>query len=279
MENDDKSKSMTGLKITRENTIQDFGDQFTKHDSLGGFWGSDSMFRDHFGDIFDPVQIKDKLVAEVGSGSGRILRMISNYKPKHIFAIEPSKSIEVAKRNLKDFDNITFLNVPGDKFILDNDEEGADYIFSLGVIHHIKNPKDVLINIHRSLKKNGKFIIWVYGHENNEPYVFLYKLLSVFTKRMNDNALDIFSNLLNIILAPYIFLCRYIKLPLRDYLLKVFGKCSFRHRKYIIFDQLNPAYAKYYKKDELINELKAANFTIDKCYHRHNYSWTVVCTK
>ena len=270
---------MTEQNIAREQTIQDFGNQFVKHDSLGGHWGSDSMFRDYFGDIFDPTEITGKVVAEVGSGSGRILRMIVNYDPKHIFSVEPSKSIEVAKINLAEFKNITFLNTTGDKFNLDNDEGGADYIFSLGVIHHIKNPKDVLLNIHRSLKPGGKFIIWVYGYENNEIYVFLYKMLSIITKKMDDGALDTFSSILNFILAPYIFLCKYIKLPLQAYLLKVFGKCSFKHRKYIIFDQLNPEYAKYYKKNELINELKDANFTIDKAYHRHKYSWTVVCEK
>ena len=147
------------------------------------------------------------------------------------------------------------------------------------MIHHIKNPKDVLLNIHEALKENGKFIIWVYGSENNGLYVFIYNSLSIFTKRMNDSALDLFSNILNFILAPYIFLCRFFKLPMRSYLIKVFGKCSFKHRKYIIFDQLNPAYAKYYNKDELISELKAANFKIEKFYHRHNYSWTVVCAK
>lgn len=270
---------MTHQKITREKTVKDFGDQFFRHDSLGDYWASDSMFRDHFGDIFDPVEIKDKLVAEVGSGSGRIIRMILKYKPKHVFAIEPSKGIEIAKRNLKDFSNISYINEAGDKFKLNNNEGGVDYIFSLGVIHHIKNPKDVLLNIHRTLKENGKFIIWVYGYENNEFYVLLYKFLSNFTKRMNDSALELFSNLLNLILAPYIFLCGFFKLPMRSYFIKVFGKCSFKHRKYIIFDQLNPAYAKYYKKDELISDLKAANFKIDKYYHRHNYSWTVVCTK
>ena len=170
---------MALLKTTREKTIKDFGHQFVKHDSLGGHWGSDSMFRDFFGDIFDPNEIKGKLVAEIGSGSGRILRMILNYKPKYVFAVEPSKSIEIAKENLKNFSNITYLNETGDKFDLSNNEGGADYIFSLGVIHHIKNPGDVLLNIHRSLKNDGKFIIWVYGREDNGLYVFLYKFLTM----------------------------------------------------------------------------------------------------
>lgn len=270
---------MNHQKTTREQTVKDFGNQFVRLDTLGGYWGSESMFKDYFGEIFDPNEIKDKLVAEVGSGSGRIIRMILNHKPKHVYAIEPSKCIEVARKNLKDFSNITYVNETGDNFTLNSGEGGMDLFFSLGVIHHIMNPKDVLLNIHKHLKEDGKFILWVYGHENNELYVFIYKVLSFFTKRMNDTALELFSTVLNLILTPYIFLCRFLKLPMRSYLTEVLGKCSFEHRKYIIFDQLNPAYAKYYKRDEIINELKAANFKIDKCYHRHNYSWTIVCTK
>ena len=41
-------------------------------------------------------------------------------------------------------------------------------IFSIGVIHHIPNYREVLKKINQSLKENGQFIIWVYGKEGNE---------------------------------------------------------------------------------------------------------------
>ena len=56
---------MTHQKITREKTVKDFGDQFFRHDSLGDYWASDSMFRDHFGDIFDKVKNRFSTIDQV----------------------------------------------------------------------------------------------------------------------------------------------------------------------------------------------------------------------
>jgi hypothetical protein len=50
-------------------------------------------------------------------------------------------------------------------------------------------------------------------------------------------------------------------------------------RKFIIFDQLNPTYSKYYTGPELVRTLTAAGFRDIETYHRHGYSWTAVCTK
>ena len=49
-----------------------------------------------------------------------------------------------------------------------------------------------------------------------------------------------------------------------------------KKRNDMIFDQLNPAYAKYYKKNEIEKELLDAGFVNLKFHHRHSYSWTVV---
>ena len=77
-------------------------------------------------------------------------------------------------------------------------------------------------------------------------------------------------------LIPYILLCKYFNLPLKTYLINVFSKCGLDKRKEIIFDQLNPSYSKYYKKEEIEKELTDAGFVNLKFYHRHGYSWTVL---
>jgi hypothetical protein len=43
-----------------------------------------------------------------------------------------------------------------------------------------------------------------------------------------------------------------------------------------VFDQLNPAYAKYYTKEEAIDLLRSAGFSNIEIHHRHGYSWTIV---
>ena len=49
-----------------------------------------------------------------------------------------------------------------------------DYIFSIGVIHHIPDAEIVCKKIYESLKPKGKFIIWLYGKEGNELYLFVF---------------------------------------------------------------------------------------------------------
>ena len=88
-----------------------------------------------------------------------------------------------------------------------------------------------------------------------------------------------FCKFLNLLCSFYILLCYILPLPLKDYLFNVFKKCSWEKRNYIIFDQLNPSYAKYYKKNELENLMFKAGFSGAKIYRRHNYSWTIICEK
>jgi len=262
------------VKIDHKESFKDFGAQFVVDSKIDDYWGGERMFLDNI-HPFDPKKISGKVVMEVGSGSGRILKNLLEYSPKEIFSIEPSKAIQIAKKNIKS-EKIQFYKVKGEEINFSNK---FDYVFSLGVIHHIPHDKKVITNIYKSLKKNGKFICWVYGYEGNELYLFFFNNLRRVTILLPDFVLRFFCKILNLILYPYIFLCNSFRLPLRDYLKNVFNKCSFEKRNYIIFDQLNPSYAKYYKKDEIRNLLKSCKFKKIELFHRHKYSWTVVAQK
>ena len=63
------------------------------------------------------------------------------------------------------------------------------------------------------------------------------------------------------------------------YMLEVFEKCSFQKRNYIIFDQLNPTFSKYFKKKELMALLKKSGFKNINIKHRHGYSWLAIAKK
>ena len=122
----------------------------------------------------------------------------------------------------------------------------------------------------------SKIIIWVYGYENNLIYILIYKILSIFTKRLPNKIVYLLSAFLNILLVPYIFLCKFINLPLKNYFLNIFNKCGWKKRNDIIFDQLNPAYSKYYTKEEIENELKNSGFSNIKIHHKDKYSWSAI---
>jgi hypothetical protein len=62
-------------------------------------------------------------------------------------------------------------------------------------------------------------------------------------------------------------------------MINVISKCSFEKRKFIIFDQLNPSYSKYYSKNEVENLLKKSGFKKIQITNRLNYSWTAIAEK
>ena len=61
----------------------------------------------------------------------------------------------------------------------------------------------------------------------------------MFTKKLPDFIVVFISSLLNIVIQPYIFLCKFINLPIKGYFVNVFSKYSWKRRNQVIFDQLN----------------------------------------
>ena len=262
------------MKIDHRESIEDFGEQFGVDNKFNGYLASKEILEDIV-QPFNLNNIKNKSIMEVGCGSGRIIHNLKKLLPKNIIGVEPSSAIEIAKKN-----NISsiveFKNIKGEEIKYQNE---FDYVFSLGVVHHIPNHKLVCKNIYNSLKNEGKFICWVYGYEGNKLYLFIFNNLRRITILLPDLILRILTNILNIIAYPYIYLCKIFPLPLKKYFIEVFDKCNYVNRNYMIFDQLNPSYAKYFKKEEIYQLLKDSGFKKIELYHRHGYSWTAVCQK
>ncbi len=262
------------MKIDHKESYKDFGEQFLKDKKIDGFFGSLQLFKDIV-HPFDLNEIKNKTIAEVGVGSGRILKNLLNFSPKIIYGIEPSQAINIAKANLNS-DKINFFNIKAEELNFENE---IDYIFSIGVIHHIPNYEVAIKKIYHSLKPGGKFIMWVYGKEGNELYLFFFNNLRRITIYLPDFILKIISNFLALITYIYGFLCKYINLPLHKYFKNVFNKFSFQKKTYVIFDQLNPSFAKYFTRFELIELLTKQGFKIIELQNRHGYSYTAICEK
>ena len=121
-------------------------------------------------------------------------------------------------------------------------------------------------------------MIWLYGKEGNGLYLTLLQPLRALTTRLPHIALALLVRLLDPLLALYCRLCRIAPLPLRDYIVGILDKFSPDKRRLVIYDQLNPAYAKYYTRDEAA-ALMEGKFEAVQLYHRRGYSWTVIGTK
>jgi hypothetical protein len=119
----------------------------------------------------------------------------------------------------------------------------------------------------------------LYGKEGNGLYLAFIHPLRVLTKRLPHFMLASLVEIFYWPLVLYIKFCHWLPLPLRGYMLSILEKMSPEKRRLIIYDQLNPSYAKYYTKVEAEKLLKDGKFVDIQTHHRHGYSWAVIGSK
>lgn len=266
-------------KSIAQQTIEDFGDQWQRYTDNEGYYGSTAILTDTFGPLLALDEVKGLTTGEIGAGTGRIIGMLLDAGAAHAVAIEPSAAFEVLSRNLAwRHDRVTLLNVRGDQIPPGLD---LDLILSVGVIHHIDDPDPVMRAALQALKPGGRCLVWLYGREGNEAVVSLIEVMRAVTTRLPHWALAALAQVCTTLLDIYAAIVRIlpVRLPLKDYIENVIGKFSREKRYLVIYDQLKPAYAKYYTRQEARSLLERAGFVDVKDYHRRSYSWTVIGTR
>ncbi|MEH2622373.1 SAM-dependent methyltransferase [Bradyrhizobium sp. AZCC 1719] len=259
-------------------TISDFGDQWLRYTDNEGYYGDVGILKGTLEPLFRLEDLEGKRVAEIGSGTGRIVKMLLQAGAKEVTAIEPSAAFEVLKRNLSDdADRVVLLNKAGHEI----PAEGAyDLVVSIGVIHHIPDPDPVIAASLDALRPGGKMIVWLYGKEGSGVIVTGIRALRVLTTRLPHFLVAALAHVLLLALDLYILACRLMPgLPLRDYVKNVLGRFSRSKRYLVIYDQLRPAYAKYYCEAEARALLELNGFADIQTHFRYGYSWTVVGTR
>jgi SAM-dependent methyltransferase len=263
------------VKSLTDQTIADFGDQWRLYTDNEGYYGSIEILMDTFGPLLPLSDIEGKKIAEIGSGTGRIVSMLLEAGAANVVAVEPSAAFEILKKNTVDFgERVTLFHLRGDEIPADLD---LDFVVSIGVIHHIPDPKPVMQAAYAALRPGGRCIIWVYGYEGNAVVVHVIKCMRAITTHMPHWAIAGLAQLCTIAFDVYSMLVRAapFQLPLKSYIENVIGKFSREKRYLVIYDQLKPAYAKYYRKREACALLENAGFVAVENYHRRQYSWTV----
>ena len=220
---------------------------------------------------FEIDDFKGKSFIDAGCGIGRNSYWPLKAGAKSCFAFDfDHRTVAVAKHNLKEFSNaeIKFQSIE-DLSI----ENKFDIAFSIGVIHHLENPKLAVRNLYNTLKNNGVLILWVYAQEGNELYLFFLKLIRLITSRIPLPITRFVAKIATLFLWIFLRFFSYNKY------LRMIKRFSFRHLESIVFDQFLPSIANYWTKEQvlgLIDELKFKNVNIN---HTNNYSWTIICEK
>jgi len=261
----------------KSRTIDDFGEQWLVFRDNPGYYGSTEMLADIFGPLLATSTIAGMRVADIGSGSGRIVNMLLDAGAAHVVAIEPSDAIVILKQNTDARrDQVTYVHDVGEALPAGLD---LDLVVSIGVLHHIPDPSAVVAAAYNALRPGGQFLAWLYGREGNEAYLCIAEPLRRVTTRLPHILLVGLCRVMTLLLDIYIVACRWLPLPMRLYVRGVLAKLPRPVRQLVIYDQLNPTYARYYRRHEAERLLADQGFVEVTPYHRHGYSWSVIGRK
>jgi SAM-dependent methyltransferase len=221
---------------------------------------------------FDPDDLRNRDVLDAGCGMGRNAYWAAEFGARRVTAIDDSElAVTSARAVLAD---VYQVSVRRESLYDLRDRDRYDVCFSLGVIHHLEFPRRALERLLAALRPGGALIVWLYGYEGNELWVRLFQLVHPLLRRLPPRLLHALAHLL----ALPLFAMLKLPLPKSAYL-RGLARHPYRHVRLIVFDQLVPEIARYYKRAEV--EALFENLPVASCaiHHNRGYSWTVICRK
>src|SRR5205085_366794 len=117
-------------------------------------------------------------------GTGRWSKFIAP-KVKFIEAVDPSMAVLTATKTLSPFANVRVTQASADN--LPFADESFDFIFSLGVLHHIPDTALALKDAATRLKKNGHFLLYIYYALDSRGFLFrtLFRISDLVRKMIS----------------------------------------------------------------------------------------------
>ncbi len=225
-------------KQLKEHTASSFGYEWSKFDDI--FPEYEQNFLDYIAPI-DKKFFKEKLVLDAGCGAGRHSHFAAKYGAVVIAFDLGAGAVKSTIKNTKGLPVIVkqadIYNLPlqwSNRF---------DYVFCIGVLHHLPDPQGGFEKLVRTVKLGGTISIWVYGRRNNNLALYLYEPLRKITTRIPHKILYILS-----FMGALVFdAMNRIKVPILEH----YARFPFQTKWNDVFDMLSAPQARYYNVSDI----------------------------
>ncbi|HKN84524.1 MAG TPA: methyltransferase domain-containing protein [Pyrinomonadaceae bacterium] len=224
------------------------------------FTQEDEQYADQFLGWIAPVTpefFRDKVVLEAGCGKGRHTQLAARWGARDVVGIDLSVAVETAFAATRSLPNVHI--VQADIYHLPLSRK-FDYAFSVGVLHHLPDPRAGFLSLASKVKAGGHVSAWIYGAENNEWIVrWVNPVRKKITSRIDQRVL---LQLSKIPAACVYFATKLVYGPLNrngsslakhlfynDYL-SALSKFGWREQHTIVFDHLVAPTAFYISREE-----------------------------
>ena len=160
------------MKNQDKNTVEGFGDEWSRFDQSDLPEDEQQLLFDEYFSVFPWKDISIESVGfDLGCGTGRWAKSVAP-KVKKLICIDPSNAIDIAKKNLSNFDNCEFESATVDDIPIDNNS--MDFGYSLGVLHHVPDTEMGIKQCVEKLKKGAPLLLYLYYRFDNRPFWFRF---------------------------------------------------------------------------------------------------------
>jgi ubiquinone/menaquinone biosynthesis C-methylase UbiE len=238
-------------------------------------------FNDYF-EIF-PWDIigEDSIGFDMGCGSGRWAKFVAP-KVKYLNCIDPSESIAVAKKNLKEFTNVEFIaRSVSDDVLAENSQ---DFGYSLGVLHHVPDTPKAIESCVKFLKPDAPFLVYLYYSFDNKSLAYrgIWRLTDIFRRiisRLPSKVKDIITDIIALTvyfpLAKLSKLMDFLKINIESIPLSYYRNHSFYTMRTDSRDRFGTPLEKRFSKEEIEKMMTNSGLTNIK-FSNHQPFWCAV---
>lgn len=267
------------LSAAKRATAAAFGYEWTRYAKLT------EADRDEFLDWIKPLVetiFANRVVVDSGCGKGRHLFLAAQLGAIDAIGIDLSDAVESAYQNTRHLPNAHVIQA--DIYHLPF-LKPFDFAYSIGVLHHLPDPKAGFLSLVEHLKPGGRISIWVYGKEGNRWIELFVDPVRIYgTSRLPKFMTRIVSFVLALPLYVALKLTylpvnrlRFLAglkriLPYADYLCAI-SNYSFAENFWNVFDHLVAPIAFYHSREDVEDWFATAKLQQVKITARNNNSW------
>ena len=183
-------------------------------------------------DLIDLEALESKRFGDLGCGIGRWSYFLKDIA-KEIVLVDFSESIFEARKNLSESDNMIFIMA--DVLDLPFQDDTFDFIFSLGVLHHVPSP--ALQSVRKLSNLAPEFLVYLYYALDNRG--ILYKLIFYFVDLIRNLINNITSSTIRNILTEILMWLLYIPTIFVGKIMSMLGVSASKVPFYSIYGHMN----------------------------------------
>lgn len=253
------------MKNQDKNTVDGFGDEWSRFDQSDLPQAEQQLLFDEYFSVFPWKNIsKESTGFDLGCGTGRWAKSVAP-KVKKLICIDPSSALDIAKKNLSNFDNCLFDSATVDEMPMQ--DNSMDFGYSLGVLHHVPDTALGIKQCVKKLKIGAPLLLYLYYRFDNRPWWFrliwfLTDLLRRIVSKMPYKLRYVSSQIISIIvylpLARFALFLEKLNFNVSNFPLSSYKNLSFYTMRTDALDRFGTRLEQRFTRKEIKNMMQNA---------------------